>query len=87
MTDLTDDVLTIRNLRDLLGEARTRNIELARINADLERHNRELEAEVGALNRHNIELRGAVDALLQPAPSELLSANLTESERRKTSGK
>jgi hypothetical protein len=73
MTDLTDDVLTIRNLRDLLGEARTRNIELARINADLERHNR--------------ELRQAVDALLQPAASELLSANLTESERRKTSGK
>ena len=73
MTDLTDDVLTIRNLRDLLGEARTRNIELARVNADLERHNR--------------ELRQAVDALLQPAASELLSANLTESERRKTSGK
>lgn len=71
MTDLTDDVLTIRNLRYLLGEARNRNIELARINADLERHNR--------------ELRQAVDALLQPAASELLSANLTESERRKTS--
>lgn len=62
MADLTDDVLTIRNLRDLLGEARTRNIELARKNADLERHNR--------------ELRQAVDALLQPAASELLAKNL-----------
>ena len=96
MTDLTDDVLTIRNLRDLLGEARTRNIALARANADLERHNRELEAEIGALNRHireqdqeigalnrhNIELRGAVDALLQPAPSELLAKNREEAVRR-----
>lgn len=59
MTDLTDDVLQIRNLRELLQETRARNIELARINADLERHNR--------------ELRQAVDALLQPAASELLS--------------
>jgi hypothetical protein len=53
MTDLTDEVLQIRNLRDLLQETRARNIELARINADLERHNR--------------ELRDAVDALLQPS--------------------
>jgi hypothetical protein len=68
MTDLTDEVLTIRNLRDLLGEARTRNIELARINADLERHNR--------------ELRQAVDALLQPAASELLAKNREEAVRR-----
>jgi hypothetical protein len=56
-------VLTVRNLRELLQETRQRNIELARINADLERHNR--------------ELRQAVDALLQPAASELLAKNLT----------
>jgi hypothetical protein len=60
-TDLTDEVLQLRNLRELLQETRTRNIELARKNADLERHNR--------------ELRQAVDALLQPAPSELLAKN------------
>ena len=96
MTDLTDEVLTIRNLRDLLDETRARNIELARANADLERHKRELEAEIGALNRHireqdqeigalnrhNIELRGAVDALLQPAPSELLAKNMAHPSRQ-----
>jgi hypothetical protein len=69
MTDLTDDVLTIRNLRDLLGETRARNIELARKCADLERHNK--------------ELREAVDALLQPAPSELLAKNKAHPSRGK----
>ena len=82
MTDLTDEVLTIRNLRELLQEARQRNIELARRNAELERRNVELEAEIGALNRHNIELRGAVDALLQPAPSELLAKNTAHPSRQ-----
>lgn len=42
----------------------------------------EQEAEIGALNRHNIELRGAVDALLQPAPSELLAKNLAHPSRQ-----
>jgi hypothetical protein len=69
----TDTDKQLVNLRKLLQESRTRNIELARKNADLDRHNR--------------ELRDAIDALLKPAPSELLSENLTESERRKTSGK
>jgi hypothetical protein len=41
-----------------------------------------LEAENAALNRHNIELRGAVDALLQPAPSELLAKNLAHPSRQ-----
>lgn len=68
MSDLTDEVLQVRNLRELLQEARTRNIELARRNADLERHNK--------------ELREAVDALLQPAPSELLAKNREEAVRR-----
>jgi hypothetical protein len=69
----TDTDKQLDNLRKLLQEARNRNIELARKNADLDRHNR--------------ELRDAIDALLKPAPSEVLSENLTESERRKTSGK
>ena len=71
-TDLTDEVLQVRNLRELLQETRTRNIELARKCADLERHNR--------------ELRDAVDALLQPAPSELLAKNREEAVRREHDG-
>jgi cell division protein FtsB len=46
--------------------------------ADLERENADLV-------RQNKQLREAVDALLQPAPSELLSENLTHASRIKTS--
>lgn len=45
-----------------------------------------LRRENADLKRQVVELRQAVDALLQPAPSELLSANLTISRSRKTSG-
>ena len=64
----TDTDKQLVNLRKLLQEARTRNIELARRNADLDRHNR--------------ELRDAVDALLKPAPSEVLEQNRTHPSRQ-----
>ena len=70
MDNLADQDL-IRELRNLIEEGRTRNLQLARENADLTRHNK--------------ELREAIDALLQPAPSELLSANLTHRQQIATS--
>ena len=50
-------------------------------------HNRiaDLVREKADLERQNKELREAIDALLQPAPSELLSKNLTHPSRNKTS--
>ena len=71
MTDITNEILTERNLRQLLQEARAHNIELARVNRDLERQNK--------------QLRQAVDALLQPAPSELLAKNLAHPSLDKAS--
>jgi hypothetical protein len=35
------------------------------------------------LTRHNKELREAIDALLQPAPSELLAKNMAHPSRQK----
>jgi cell division protein FtsB len=55
-------------LRAAIAEVRAANLSLARRNADLERHNK--------------ELREAVDALLQPAPSELLAHNLAHPSRQ-----
>jgi hypothetical protein len=67
----TDTDKQLDNLRKLLQEARNRNIELARKNADIDRHNR--------------ELRDAIDALLKPAPSELLAKNKEEATKREAS--
>ncbi len=67
----TDTDKQLVNLRKLLAECRERNIELARRNADLDRHNR--------------ELRDAVDALLKPAPSEVLEKNMEEAAKREAS--
>lgn len=47
----------------------------------------ELERLLADRDRQIAELRSAIDALLQPAPSELLSANLTHPSRIKHSGK
>ena len=44
-----------------------------------------LERQVMDLARHNKELRDALDALLKPAPSELLSKNFTHPSRNPTS--
>ena len=41
-----------------------------------------LERQVADLERHNQLLRDAVDALLQPAPSELLPKNMAHASRR-----
>jgi hypothetical protein len=62
------DETTIVELRAALAEARRTNLELARLNADLDRHNK--------------ELRQAVDALLQPAASELLAQNMAHPSRQ-----
>jgi hypothetical protein len=45
----------------------------------------DLRLKVADLERHNRQLRETVDALLQPAPSELLSKNLTHPSRMRTS--
>ena len=37
---------------------------------------------IADLTRHNRELRAAVDALLQPAPSELLAQNMAHPSRK-----
>ena len=42
-----------------------------------------LERQVADLERHNQLLRDAVDALLQPAPSELLPKNMAHASRMK----
>lgn len=50
---------------------------------DLLKHRvRELEREVHDLTRHNRELRETVDALMRPAPSELLTRNFAHPSRR-----
>ena len=41
-----------------------------------------LERQVADLERHNQQLRDAVDALLQPASSELLAKNMAAPARR-----
>ena len=43
-----------------------------------------LERQVADLERHNRLLRDAVDALLQPAPSELLPKNMAHPSRRRS---
>ena len=42
----------------------------------------ELERENAYLRRHIEELREAIDALMQPAPSELLARNLAHPSRK-----
>ena len=42
----------------------------------------ELRQQITDLTRHNKELRQAVDALLQPAPSELLPQNAAHPSRQ-----
>ena len=42
-----------------------------------------LERQVANLERHNQQLRDAVDALLQPASSELLTKNMAHPSRMK----
>jgi hypothetical protein len=54
--------------RTLIAEMRETIVALRRSNADLERQNK--------------ELREAVDALLQPAPSELLPQNMAHASRQ-----
>lgn len=53
-----------------------------RIN-DLERQVADLAQQVADLERQNHDLRDAVDALLRPAPSELLPKNIAHPSRRK----
>ena len=60
----------LAKLRQLLHETRQRNMELTERNKNLE--------------RHNAELREAIDALLQPAPSELLSENFDSRAKKRT---
>jgi len=48
----------------------------------LMRENRELICRIGDLEQQNRELREAVDALLQPAPSELLEKNRAHPSRQ-----
>jgi hypothetical protein len=55
-----------------IDRLRAENRELKRLNADLDRQNR--------------ELRDAIDALLQPAPSDLLARNLAHPSRTRVSG-
>lgn len=43
----------------------------------------DLRLQVADLERHNKQLREAIDALLQPAPSELLAKNLAHPSRQK----
>jgi hypothetical protein len=43
----------------------------------------ELERQVADLARHNRELREAIDALMRPAPSELLLKNLAHPSRER----
>lgn len=38
--------------------------------------------QIADLTRHNQELRAAIDALLQPAPSELLPQNMAHPSRK-----
>jgi peptidoglycan hydrolase CwlO-like protein len=71
-------------VRDLEKLAR-RNAELEQKDADLRTTIAEQSRCIADQQRQIVELRGAVDALLQPAASELLSANFTERDRRKTS--
>ena len=42
-----------------------------------------LERQVADLERHNRQLREAVDALMQPASSELLAKNMAHTSRKK----
>ena len=41
-----------------------------------------MERQVADLERHNQQLRDAVDALMQPASSELLAKNIAHPSRR-----
>jgi cell division protein FtsB len=51
---------------------------------DLEAENRDLHRQNKELHRQNKELREAVDALLKPAPSELLEKNRAHPSRQTT---
>jgi hypothetical protein len=61
-------VTELEQANALIAEMRETIVALRRTNADLERQNQ--------------ELREAVDALLQPAPSELLPKNLAHASRQ-----
>jgi hypothetical protein len=50
--------------------------------ADLQRVIADQARTIADLERQNRDLRKAIDALLQPAPSELLARNLTHPSRR-----
>ena len=53
-----------------------------RLIAELRQQIAEQHAQITDLTRHNKELRQAVDALLQPAPSELLPQNAAHPSRQ-----
>ena len=86
MDAMTDEFMTgetlMRSLRNIIAKLEVENADLEAEGDDLRRRIEEQEAEIGALNRHNIELRGAIDALLQPAPSELLAKNIAHPSRQ-----
>ncbi len=49
---------------------------------ELQRLIAEQQREILDLKRHNQQLREAIDALMQPAPSELLEKNLAHPSRK-----